>query len=155
MEPIFWGECTMRSLREISLDESPVSANDIGRICTRANRPIPECLVVSAAGCAEPEKMNCPLAWRSSMRCRATFHKLGANCHSSMRRGVSPSIASAGSVSARKRFSKFLAGSASNKLDAARCLAVVVFPHHYGPSISTAPKIPRKSSSSESMILRM
>ena len=122
-----------------------------------AKRPAPLCMGRSSSrGVAEPVNMNWPgsppLLSHSN---RAASQSFGTSCHSSMRRGVLPEMASAGSDSALRRFSKFRAGSVRSSFDAALVPAVVVFPHHLGPSMRTAPNIPSSSSSSPSTILGM
>ena len=119
-----------------------------------ANLPAPLCIGRSLSrGVADPVNMNCPGSPpRLSHSNRAASQSFGTSCHSSISRGTSPATASAGSVSARKRFSKLRDGSMRRSLDAARVPAVVVFPHHFGPSMRTAPNIPSIWSSSFSII---
>jgi len=67
----------------------PDSNSDIGLIHRRANRPVPEWLVASKGGTAEPVKMNWPLPEASSISRLATSHNTGASCHSSTSQGRS------------------------------------------------------------------
>lgn len=120
-----------------------------------ANLPAPLCIGrLSSRGVADPVNMNWPGSPpRLSHSNRAASQSFGTSCHSSISRGTSPETARAGSVSARKRFSKLRDGSMRRSLDAARVSAVVVFPHHFGPSMRTAPNMPSSWSSSFSIIL--
>jgi hypothetical protein len=83
--------------------------------------------------------MNCPAAWRLSTAKRTAFQSTGAVCHSSSKRGVSPSSKSDGFVFAFNIFSSKVSGSCIYRTLFAICSAVLVFPHHFGPSIETAP----------------
>jgi len=122
--------------------DSPDSNNDIGRIVSQAKRPVPECSLSSSAslsGTAEPVKMNCPILRRWSTVYLTASHNLGTVCHSSISIGVSPDNAASVSIS-NKLLKLFFTSVRANKiLLAAISSAVVVLPHHLGPSISTAP----------------
>lgn len=63
------------------------------------------------------------------------FNECVASCHSSIRRGVSPSNKRDALVSAVARYSSRLSVACSSMMLAAFCFAVVVLPHHLGPSI--------------------
>ena len=64
---------------------------------------------------------------------------LGASCHSSISLGVSPSNKTEASISAICRLVSNEAGLSIYRILLAYCSAVVVFPHHLGPSIKIAP----------------
>ena len=63
----------------------------------------------------------------------------GASCHSSISLGVSPSSKTEASISAICRLVSNDAGLSIYRILLACCSAVVVFPHHFGPSIKIAP----------------
>lgn len=63
-------------------------------------------------------------------QCQLTFYLPGGAGELPSRLGFSSDIA---------MFCSFFSGSSIYKMLAASCSAVVVFPHHFGPSISTAP----------------
>ena len=71
---------------------------------------------------------------------RTASQSVGASCHSSIRRGCFPFKSNDGIVVAVTRFSSLLSGSCNFSMLCACCCAVVVFPVHFGPSMSTAPK---------------
>ena len=66
-------------------------------------------------------------------------HSFGASCHSSINRGTAPFNRRLGFSSDMVIFCSFLSGSSIYKTLAENCSAVVVLPHHLGPSIKTAP----------------
>lgn len=76
-------------------------------------------------------------AWSTSNRIAS--QSFGASCHSSISLGVAPFNSRLGFSSDIAMFCSFFSGSSIYKILAASCSAVVVFPHHFGPSISTAP----------------
>ena len=69
----------------------------------------------------------------------------GASCHSSINFGCSPFNNKDGLVAAVARYSSALSGSCNLITLLACCSAVVVFPVHFGPSISTAPNVSKRS----------
>lgn len=148
------GGSPSRSARnDIAPSDSPDSARDIGRISTRANRPAPVWRLASSSGTADPVRMNCPGAPRSSTAARTPFQRrVASTCHSSRSRGVAPARTSRGSTSRAARApSSFWRYTAL----AACCRAVDVLPHARGPSMSTAPADRRRSATSRSAILSM
>ena len=136
--------------------DSPDSQRLIGRIVSHAKRPVPVWwILLLSAGTAEPVKMNCPGFPRRSTVNRAASHNCGANCHSSINRGTSPSSNASGFSSARKRFRSNSRGQSIYNTLLAAWAAVVVFPHHLGPCISTAPAASNCSKSNWSAILNL
>ena len=97
--------------KETFPQESPDSYRDIGRIRSLAIRPAPLCRMPLWLGVAEPVRMNCPFSATWSTLYRTASQMEGTSCHSSIRRGVSPSSTKAGDSSASWRFWKLLAGS--------------------------------------------
>lgn len=69
-------------------------------------------------------------------------HIGGSACHSSINRGVSPSNNVFGLISISPELCFNTAESPKSRTLFASCFAVVVLPHHLGPSINTAP-LPR------------
>lgn len=138
-----WPESS--ALIEAAPEETPSSNSVMVSIRNLAIRPTPLCIgCFESCGVAEPVRINCPdspcLASHSK---RMASHSFGSSCHSSMSLGDGPAIACAGSIRANWRAEKFPAGSERDKDDLAKRLAVVVFPHHFGPRMRTAPKISR------------
>ena len=136
--------------------DSPDSNRVIGRIVSQAKRPVPECsrsFSASRSGTAEPVRINCPISRRRSTIYRTASHSFGTVCHSSISIGASPDRAVSVSISKRFLNCSFTSGLASNTLSAAICSAVVVFPHHLGPSMTTAPLACSFLASKPSMIL--
>ena len=128
---------------------SPLSLRVIGRIVIRRKRPAPLWRVTSSAGTAEPVSMNCPGSRRLSTSWRTTFQRLGASCHSSIRRGVLPLSTVCGDADARLRSP----GSASRRTELVeKCRPEVVFPAARGPWSMTAPKVCSERSMRESAI---
>lgn len=84
---------------------------------------------------------------------RTASQSTGASCHSSIRRGVSPINNNDGLEAAVAAYSSCISVSCILMTLLLICSAVVVFPHHLGPSISTAPKASRRSASWRSAIL--
>ena len=125
--------------------DRPSSRRVIGRIRSHENRPAPVCRVASSAGTAEPVRMNGPSC--ASTALRTWFQIAGTSCHSSMRRGLSPSRTSDGSIVAAVRASW---STSRRTLLFARWLAVSVLPTPLAPSISTATCPCSASSSSAS-----
>ena len=120
--------------------ESPDSYKLIGRIVNHVKRPVPEWVICFvSAGAAEPVRINCPNSPRWSTSKRIASQSFGASCHSSMRRGAEPFSRRLGFSSDMAMFCSFFSGSSIYKILEASCSAVVVLPHHLGPSISTAP----------------
>ena len=121
-------------------DDSPDSHNDIGRIRSRAILPVPVWLISSIdGGTLEPVSMYSPKPEDLSTLKRTTSHSDGASCHSSISKGRSPRNRRLGFSFAKEMLLSFLPGSSIYNVEAAICSAVVVFPHHFGPSTSTAP----------------
>ena len=129
---------------------SPRSSRVIGRIRRRTNLCAPECRIASGAGTDDPVKMNCPFMPRRSISCLAVFHSSGASCHSSTRRGVSPSSSKRGST---WRAAATL-GEPSSRIttDAAWWRPVCVLPDARTPSISTPPEARNADSTLRSRI---
>ena len=84
-------------------------------------------------------RTNCPSSPRWSTSKRIASQSLGASCHSSINLGTAPFNSLLGFISAIVIFCDFFSGSSMYNTLAASCSAVVVLPHHFGPSISTAP----------------
>ena len=104
-------------------------------------RPVPECVIsFVSAGTAEPVRINCPSSSLWSTSKRIASQSFGAICHSSIRRGVSPLRSLLGFMEAMATFCSINCGSSIYRILAAICSAVVVFPHHLGPSMRTAPE---------------
>ena len=120
--------------------DSPDSQRLIVRIVSHAKRPVPVCRILSVAGgTAEPVSMKCPYPSRWSTANLTASHSCGATCHSSISRGESPSNRIFEFILAIRMFCSTSSGFPIYKTLAACRSAVVVFPHHFGPSISTAP----------------
>ena len=120
--------------------ESPDSYRLIGLIVNHVKRPVPECVIsLVSAGTADPVRRNCPNSPRWSTSKRMASQSFGASCHSSINLGVAPFSSRLGFNSDIVMFCTFFSGSSIYKMLAASCSAVVVLPHHLGPSISTAP----------------
>lgn len=113
-------------------------------ICIFAIRPLPECLINSlflfGSIELEPVIMNCPNSFRLSTIALIESHRTEASCHSSIRRGVSPARRSEGFTLMVAWYLSRMSGSCILMVLFACCSAVVVLPHHFGPSISTAPE---------------
>ena len=93
--------------------ESPDSHSDIVRIFIQPKRPVPVWNISDVeAGTAEPVSINCPSSPRWSTSKRMASHNLGAICHSSMSRGVSPFSKRLMFVDAMVRLRSFISGSA-------------------------------------------
>jgi len=107
---------------------------------SQLNRPVPEwCISFSSAGTADPVKTNCPTSCLWSTSNLMASQSFGASCHSSISLGVSPSSNTEASISAICRLVSNEAGLSIYRILFACCSAVVVFPHHLGPSIKIAP----------------
>ena len=117
---------------------SPDSLSAIGLIRTRAMRPVPLWRMASVSfGAEDPVRMSWPRLFAfASIRFLEASQIWGTSCHSSTRWGSAPSSTSAGSVRAAAR----VAGSMSVSTLREWASAVQVFPHHFGPVISTPPK---------------
>lgn len=118
-------------------------------------RPVPVCMISPflSSTTVEPVKINWPFWFRSSTVFRTASHKTGATCYSSISRGVSPLSSKDGLVRAVARYPSRLSGSCILITLFDCCMAVVVFPHHFGPTICTAPKASKRSRSILSAIL--
>ena len=128
------------SLKLTSPVESPDSYRLIGLIVSQVNRPVPEWVIsLVSTGTAEPVRINWPSSPRWSTSKRMASHSFGASCHSSINRGTAPFNRRLGFSSDMVIFCSFLSGSSIYKTLAENCSAVVVLPHHLGPSIKTAP----------------
>ena len=128
-------------------------------ICIFAIRPLPECLINSLFFFGsielEPVIMNCPNSFRLSTIARTESHSTGASCHSSIRRGVSPARRSEGFTLIVAWYLSRMSGSCRLIVLLACCSAVVVLPHHLGPSMSTAPEeASNKPKCSSAVLLR-
>ena len=120
--------------------ESPDSKRLIGLIVSHEKRPVPECEINDvSAGIAEPVRMNWPILFLLSTSYLTVSQRVGASCHSSKSLGVLPSNSCCGLIFASSRFCSFDVGSSIRRRLFACLHAVVVFPHHFGPSIKTAP----------------
>lgn len=132
------------SSNSLCSDTDPADSYDSkrlnGLILNRDILPVPVCAVVLSAGTAEPVKINCPVLSLWSTVNRTASQRIGAICHSSRSRGVSPSSKSEGLIEAVCKYADFLSGSCIISTLFAVCWAVLVFPHHLGPSIKTAPE---------------
>ena len=129
-----------RSFRLTSPVESPDSYRLMGLIVSQVKRPVPECVIsFVSTGTAEPVRTNCPGSPRWSTSKRMASQSVGASCHSSISLGTAPLSNRLGLNSDMAMFCAFFSGSSIYKMLAATCSAVVVFPHHLGPSIRTAP----------------
>lgn len=127
-------------------DESPDSNNEKGLIVRREIRPVPLCLLVSLSlsrGVADPVRMKCPKPPFLSTIVLTESHSSGIRCHSSIRRGDSPSRSLDGDIAAIAAYSSYISGSPSSTILLETCFALVVLPHHLGPSINTAPLLSR------------
>ncbi len=97
-------------------------------------------MVSSASGSTdEPVKMNCDGSPRLSTSLRMESQIGGSACHSSISLGVSPSRRVLGLSSINCALCFKTAESPKSSMLLASCFAVVVLPHHLGPSMSTAP----------------
>ena len=103
-----------------------------------------------AVGVAEPVSMNWPGSSERSTAKRTASQSWGASCHSSMSRGFNPLNSREGFVSAIAMLLARSSGSCMNTVLFARCKAVAVFPHHFGPRMTTAPAYESLSASSSS-----
>ena len=134
---------TVNSLPKLTVPlDSPDPNRVIGRIVSHAKRPVPLCSLSCSAflsGTAEPVSMNCPISRRWSTAYRTASQSLGTVCHSSMSIGVSPAKAASVSISSILFRCSFTSVLASIILPTVISSAVVVFPHHLGPSMSIAP----------------
>lgn len=97
--------------------------------------------------------MICPGNPRLLTSKRAASHSCGVSCHSSISLGVSPESSASGSESAIIRLDLNCLGSSMYMTLLACCTPVVVFPHHFGPCISTIPEALSWDSSNPSAIL--
>ncbi len=86
----------------ISYVDRPSSLIDMVRRASRCIRSAPECRVRSSAGVADPVSMNWPGDPRVSQAPLTAPHTSVANCHSSISRGVAPSMTRAGSACASR-----------------------------------------------------
>ena len=129
-----------RSLRLMVPFDSHDSYRLIGRIMMCANRPVPLWIVSSASGSTdEPVRINCDGTPRLSTSLRMESQMGGNACHSSISRGVAPSNNVFGPISIICILCFSTDASPRSSTLRASCLAVVVLPHHLGPSIRTAP----------------
>ena len=120
--------------------DSPDSHRLIGRIVSQAKRPVPEWVtLLMSAGTAEPVNISCPGFPLRLTTNLAASQSCGASCHSSINLGVSPCSKNSGSFSASIKLERIVLGLSMYKTLAAMFSAVVVFPHHFAPWISTTP----------------
>ena len=111
-------------------------------------RPVPVCRIFVLSTVLLPVRINCPgLPPALSTAVRTASQIIGASCHSSINFGCSPFNNKDGLVAAVARYSSALSGSCNLITLLACCSAVVVFPVHFGPSISTAPNVSKRSRS--------
>ncbi len=94
---------------------------------------------LSRFGTASLSVGNCLFRRAGPTSKRTASHSTGAICHSSISRGVAPFSNSEGFVSAMLRYVPALSGSCMYRTLRAARWAVLVLPHHFAPSISTAP----------------
>ena len=138
--PSIWSGEANRFSKLTSPVDSPDSKSDIGRILSHEKRPVPLwCIFERSAGMAEPVRMNWPKPSLWSTVKRIVSHNCGAICHSSINRGVLPVKRRLGLIPANRIFCSMISESSIYKVLLACCSAVVVLPHHFGPSIRTAP----------------
>lgn len=117
----------------------------IGSISICEILPLPEWRILDLSTVFEPVSMNCPSIPRSSTVVRTASQRIGISCHSSINRGVLPLNKREGFASAAAKYCARILVSCNFISLAAACSAVVVFPHHFGPSIKTAPKAFKRS----------
>ena len=97
-------------------------------------------MVSSALGSTEdPVRINCEGSPRLSTSLRMESQMGGSACHSSIKRGVVPSNRDWGLISIICALCFSTDASPRSSTLFASCLAVVVLPHHLGPSMRTAP----------------
>jgi hypothetical protein len=120
-------------------DDSPDSCRLMVRIRTRTMRPVPVWAVARSRGTADPVRMDWPSSPLRSTSKRTASHSTGAISHSSISRGVSPCSRSEGFVSARAKFEARTSRSCRYNTLFAACSPVRDLPHHFAPSMSTAP----------------
>ena len=151
-----------KSANEIVPFASPLSQIVIGRIVSRAIRPVPVCRISRLAsssstrgGTALPVRTNNPRSWASSTAARTASQSEGTSCHSSIKRGYVPFNNLSVLCCANSRFAApFLASARKTEL-LTICFDVVVLPHHLAPRTRTAPIYASFSASSTSAILRL
>ena len=133
--------CPSNKLRRLTLPvDSPDSNRLIGLILTCAKRPVPLWVVSVACGSTDdPVKMNWENSPRLSTSLRMLSQREGMVCHSSIKRGVSPCSSVFGLISIIPTLWLNIVLSPRSRMLLACCWAVVVFPHHFGPSNKTAP----------------
>ena len=147
------GTPSNRAHKETSPVESPDSNRLIVRIFNLLILPAPEWETLErSGGVEEPVKTNCENVWRLSTSKRTASHSFGATCHSSTRRGVAPASRACGSISESSKLRVLVFGSCMKSALAHSCDAVVVLPHHFGPSTRVAPFACSFSASKESYI---
>lgn len=93
-----------------------------------------------------------PSALRLSTSFLTASHNGGATCHSSISRGFAPFNNSDGLTATVESYDSRLSGSCILSTLAARLSAVVVLPHHLGPTINVAPNDSRRNANSLSAI---
>lgn len=142
-----------KSRKDTDPFDSPDSKRLIGRIFNREILPVPVWAITLSAGTAEPVRINCPVSALLSTSNLTASHKTGAICHSSINRGVSPFKSKEGLVSAMAKYDLVWSGSCRYTTLRDTLHAVLVLPHHFAPSISTAPEDSNACSSSASQIL--
>ncbi len=113
-------------------------------IVSQLNRPVPEWVIssVSTGTAAEPARINWPSSPRWSILQSEMASPQFSNQsrhHSSINRGTAPFNRRLGFSSDMVIFCSFSFLSSIYKTLAENCSAVVVLPHHLGPSIKTAP----------------
>ena len=123
------------------------SNSDMGRMRSRKKRPAPVWRVASSSGTADPVSMKWPLPGSASTARRTWFQITGADCHSSISRGLAPARTRPGSTAIMPWA---VESTSSMTWLAASLRAVSVLPQARGPSMSTAPAAFRHRSSSPS-----
>jgi hypothetical protein len=119
-----------------------ISCKVIVRMRTLLIRPAPLCIrefSSSSFGVDEPVKIYCPFFPELSTACLMASQTPCATCHSSIKRGFLPSNTDDGSKIALFLFEKLPLGSDKSNSVFAKNLPHDVFPHHFGPSMTTAP----------------
>ncbi len=97
-------------------------------------------MVSSASGSTDdPVSINCEGSPRLSTSLRMESQMGGNACHSSIKRGVVPSKRDLGLISIIWVLCFSTDASPRSSTLFASCFAVVVLPHHLGPSMRTAP----------------
>ena len=135
-----------RSVNFILPFDSLLSYKLIGFINILEMRPVPLCIIFSSSITVEPVNKYNPSSPISSTLVLTASHNTGMFCHSSIKRGFSPSKSFEGLKEDNSIYESILSGSCNCSTLFANFLAVVVLPHHFGPTITIAPIIFKRSS---------